>query len=91
MGSELIPSGSDLPPDFQALLAQLGEVFRLGQQQIEEIKVRSYWEAGQLMHRHILKHEKRAEELYLNNFLLAEGYARRMDKVALADWEEGNP
>jgi len=60
MGSELIPFGGERASDFQTLVGRLGEVFRLGQQQIEEIKIRSYWEAGRLIHRHILKHEKRA-------------------------------
>ena len=32
--------------------------------------------------------EVNPEELFLNNLLLANGHARRYDKVALADWEE---
>lgn len=61
MPSDLVPSGSDSPSDLAALITRLGEVFRVGQQQIEAVKVSTYWEAGRLIHGHILQRERRAE------------------------------
>ena len=61
MSSDLVPSGTDTPADLPALIARLSEVFRVGQQQIEAVKVSTYWEAGRLIHGHILHRERRAE------------------------------
>jgi len=65
------PSGLQ---DFRTLVERVRQTFVLGQQQIEALKVQTYWEAGRLIHEHI-------------HLLLEEGHARWLDKVALGDWE----
>jgi len=47
--------------DFRVLLDRVRETFVLGQQKIEELKVQTYWEAGRLIHEHILCHRERAD------------------------------
>lgn len=60
MPGNLVPFGSDDSPSFSGLLTRLGELFGRSQKQIEDVKVRTYWDAGRLIHGHILKHERRA-------------------------------
>ena len=46
---------------YDILLTQVRNTLIEGQQRIEEEKVRTYWQTGQYIHKHILKHSKRAE------------------------------
>ena len=46
---------------YAALRKKVEETLLLGQRQIEEAKVRTYWETGKLISEHILHHKDRAE------------------------------
>jgi endonuclease YncB( thermonuclease family) len=48
-------------PPYDLLLSQVKNTLIQGQQRIEEEKVRTYWQTGQHIHQHILKHSDRAE------------------------------
>jgi len=47
--------------DYPILLRQVKQTLVEGQARIEQERVRTYWETGQLIHAHILKHKDRAE------------------------------
>ena len=48
------------PRDYPSLLRQVKATLIEGQRRIEAERVKTYWETGQLIHAHILKHKDRA-------------------------------
>ena len=46
---------------YAALRHKVKETLLLGQQKIDQAKVRTYWETGRLIDQHILQQKERAE------------------------------
>jgi len=45
---------------YSVLLARVRDTFVVGQRKIDELKVQTYWEAGQLIHEHLRHHSEEA-------------------------------
>ncbi|MBL8013136.1 MAG: thermonuclease family protein [Candidatus Omnitrophica bacterium] len=52
---------SKIPSEYASLLRRVKETLLEGQRRIESERVRTYWETGRIIHRHILQHKDRAD------------------------------
>jgi endonuclease YncB( thermonuclease family) len=50
---------NSIPKDYPALRRRVEETLLLGQRQIEETKVKTYWQTGKLINEHILHHDNK--------------------------------